>query len=111
MSTEDHHDFGYGLLEKYWRQGIVSEAGKAVIEQVKKDGIPYITATHDVNNEHSGYVMKTLGMTYQYTYEEMWQPKNVLVHFRMYQLNFDGSDFVYKKYWNMYENHYIEEDV
>ncbi len=29
----------------------------------------------------------------------------------MYQLNFDGSDFVYRKYWNMYENHFIEEDV
>lgn len=111
VSREDHHDLGYGLLEQYWRQGIVSEAARAVIEQVKKDGIPYITATHDVNNSHSGYVMEALGMVYQYTYEELWQPKNVLVHFRMYQLNFDGSDFVYKKYWNMYENHFIEEDV
>lgn len=111
VSTEEYHDFGYGLLDKYWRQGIVSEAGRAVIEQVKKDGISYITATHDVNNVHSGYVMKTLGMTYQYTYEEMWQPKNIKVYFRMYQLNFYGSDFVYRKYWNMYENHFIEEDV
>lgn len=111
ISAEEHHDFGYGLLDQYWRQGIVSEAGRAVIEQAKKDGVPYITATHDVNNPHSGYVMKALGMTYQYTYEEMWQPKNFLVHFRMYQMNFDGSDFVYKKYWNMYKNHFIEENV
>ena len=28
----------------------------------------------------------------------------------MYQLNFNGNeDFVYKKYWDMYENHFVEE--
>ncbi len=111
VCVDEHHDFGYGLLEEFWRQGIVSEAGRAVIEQAQKDGIPYITATHDVNNPHSGYVMQACGLTYQYTYEELWQPKNFLVNFRMYQLNFDGSDYVYKKYWDMYEKHYIEEKI
>ena len=98
ITQDESHDFGYGLLDRYWRKGIVSEAARAVIEQAKKDGIPYITATHDVNNSHSGYVMKAVGMTYQYSYEELWQPKNFLVHFRMYQLNFDGSDYVFRKY-------------
>lgn len=111
VCMDDSHDFGYGLLEEYWHQGIVSEAGRAVIEQLRKDGLPYITATHDVNNLHSGYVMKALGMSYQYTYEELWQPKNFLVHFRMYQLNFAEHQEVYQKYWNMYPNHFIEEDV
>lgn len=32
VCMDDSHDFGYGLLEEYWRQGIVSEAGRAVIE-------------------------------------------------------------------------------
>ena len=106
---EEPHDFGYGLRKEFWHQGIVSEAAKAVVEQVKKDGLPYITATHDVNNPRSGNVMKKVGMKYCYSYEELWQPKGFFVTFRMYQLNFDGhDDFVYKKYWDMYENHFVE---
>lgn len=110
VSTEESHDLGYGLLKEFWRQGIVSEAARAVVEQVKRDGMPYITATHDVKNPHSGNVMKALGMRYQYSYEELWQPKNIPVVFRMYQLNLDGNqDRVYREYWNRYENHFIEE--
>ena len=110
VDMEDHHDFGYGLRKEFWHRGIVTEAGKAVIEQVKKDGLPYITATHDRNNPRSGGVMRNAGMKYQYSYEEQWQPKNILVTFRMYQLNFDGNtDFVYQKYWNESENHFVEE--
>jgi len=106
----ESHDFGYGLRKEFWHRGIVSEAGKAVVELVKKDGLPYITATHDRNNPRSGNVMKACGMKYCYTYEEQWQPKDFSVLFRMYQLNFDGNeDFVYKKYWNMYENHFVED--
>ena len=106
---EEPHDFGYGLRKEFWHQGIVSEAAKAVVEQVKKDGLPYITATHDVNNPRSGNVMKKVGMKYCYSYEELWQPKGFFITFRMYQLNFDGhDDFVYKKYWDMYENHFVE---
>lgn len=109
VDMEEHHDFGYGLRKEFWHQGIVTEAGKAVVEQVKKDGLPYITATHDRNNPRSGKVMQRVGMTYCYSYEEQWQPKDVSVIFRMYQLNLDGNDdFVYKKYWNMYSNHFIE---
>lgn len=59
--TEASHDFGYGLRKEFWHRGIVTEAGKAVIGQLKKDGIPYITATHDVNNPRSGEVMKKRG--------------------------------------------------
>ena len=109
VSTEASHDFGYGLRKEFWRRGIVSEAGRAVVEQVKKDGMPYITATHDVNNPRSGNVMKALGMQYKYSYEELWQPKNFLVTFRMYQFNFDENDErVYKAYWERYGNHFIE---
>ena len=51
----------------------------------------YITATHDVNNPRSGRVMQAIGMRYCYSYEELWQPKNFPVIFRMYQLNLDGQ--------------------
>lgn len=109
VAMEEHHDFGYGLRKEFWNQGFVTEAAKAIVEQVKKDGLPYITATHDRNNVRSGNVMQKVGMTYRYSYEEQWQPKNFPVIFRLYQLNFDGNaDFVYQKYWNMYPNHFIE---
>lgn len=110
VDMEEHHDFGYGLRKEFWHRGIVTEAGKAVVEQVKKDGLTYITATHDKENPRSGNVMKKLGMKYCYSYEERWQPKDITVIFRMYQLNFDGNDDrVYNKYWYQYENHFVEE--
>lgn len=110
VDMEEHHDFGYGLRKEFWHRGIVTEAGKAVLEQVKKDGLTYITATHDKENPRSGNVMKKLGMKYCYSYEERWQPKDITVIFRMYQLNFDGNDDrVYNKYWYQYENHFVEE--
>ncbi len=109
VDMEEGHDFGYALRREFWHKGLASEAGKAVIERVKKDGLPYVTATHDRNNPRSGKVMRACGMRYCYTYEEQWQPKNFPVCFRMYQLNFAVSDdFVYPKYWNMYANHFVE---
>ena len=109
VDMEEHHDFGYGLRKEFWHQGIVTEAGKAVIEQVRKDGLPYITATHDINNPRSGSVMQACGMTYCYSFEEQWQPKDFPVIFRMYQLNFcNNQGFVYKKYWNISSNHFVE---
>lgn len=112
VSMDDNHDLGYGLRKEFWHRGIVTEASRAVIEQVKKDGFLYVTATHDVKNPRSGEVMKKLGMRYKYSYEEQWQPKDILVTFRMYQLNFDGqNDRVYKKYWDISSVHFIEKDV
>ncbi len=112
VDMEVHHDFGYGLRKEFWHQGIVTEAGKALIAQVKQDGLPYITATHDRNNPRSGGVMRNVGMHYQYSYEEQWQPKNKLVTFRMYQLNLDGNEErVYKKYWDTSAVHFVETDL
>lgn len=112
VDMEEHHDFGYGLRKEFWHQGIVTEAGRAVVEQVKKDGLPYITATHDRDNPRSGGVMKNVGMHYCYSYEEQWQPKDFLVTFRMYQLNLDGDEErVYQKYWNISDVHFIETDI
>lgn len=109
VDMEEGHDLGYGLRREYWNRGIATEAAKAVIDRVKKDGMPYITATHDRNNPGSGRVMQKAGMKYRYSYEEQWQPKDIPVIFRMYQLNFGTrSDFVYKKYWDLSENHFIE---
>lgn len=112
VGMDESHDFGYGLRREFWGRGIATEAGRAVIEQLKRDGLPYITATHDRNNPRSGGVMRNLGMKYQYSYEELWQPKNFPVIFRMYQLNLDGDEErVYRKYWDEYSVHFIESDL
>ena len=112
MDVGESHDFGYALRRDCQHKGIMTEAALAVLEEIRKAGIPYITATHDVKNPASGNVMKRMGMTYRYSYEEPWQPKNILVTFRMYQLNLDGrKERVYMEYWNRYPVHYIEKDV
>ena len=112
VCMDDSYDFGYGLRKEFWHKGIVSEAAKAVLEQLKRDGFRYVTATHDIKNSRSGKVMRRLGMNYQYSYEEHWQPKDILTTFRMYQLNFDGqNERVYKKYWDKYPVHFIEKDL
>lgn len=112
VGTNDSYDFGYGLCKEFWHRGIVTEASRAVIKQATENGIPYITATHDVNNPRSGEVMKRLGMTYRYSYEEQWQPKKLLVIFRMYQLNLDGNENrIYKKYWNNSTVHFVETGI
>ena len=108
VSDTEARDLGYGFRKEFWHQGFATEAARAVVEQLRRDGVPYITATHDVNNPHSGGVMRKLGMQYQYSYEEQWQPKNILVTFRMYQLNLDGKDRVYRAYWEQYP-HFVEE--
>lgn len=109
VEMDDSHDLGYGLRKEFWHRGIVTEAGKAVVAQLEKDGIPYITATHDVNNPRSGNVMKRLGMQYRYSYEEQWMPKNIPVTFRMYQRNLDGNeDRIYWEYWKRSAKHFVE---
>lgn len=109
--TDDSHDFGYALRKEFWHRGIATEAGRALIEHLRKDHISYITATHDRENPRSGGVMRQLGMKYCYSYEEQWQPKNFPVVFRMYQLNLDGQeDRVYKKYQEIYKNHFVEKE-
>lgn len=102
-------DIGYALMKEYWGKGLVAECCMAVIEQLKNDGFAYITATHDVKNLKSGRVMQKIGMQYKYSYVEQWQPKNIEVTFRMYQLNLDGTDRTHLEYWDMCPVHFIED--
>ena len=48
VDLEEPHDFGYGFRKEFWHRGIATEAGKAVVEQVKKDGLAYITAKYSL---------------------------------------------------------------
>lgn len=95
IKTDISHDLGYGLRKEFWHKGITNEACRAIMQQAKSDGQEYITATHDVKNPRSGSVMKRLGMEYKYSYEEIVQPKNERVIFRLYQIKFveSAADF------------------
>ncbi len=87
--TSAPYDLGYTVLRELWNQGIATEAGRAVIDRIREESVlPYVTATHDRNNPASRKVMEHLGMQYGYSYFEQWQPKDIPVIFRMYQLNF-----------------------
>ena len=91
VSGDDSHDLGYCVRKEFWHNGFCTESCRAVVDLLRRMGLPYITATHDVNNLRSGRVMQVIGMYYCYSYEELWQPKNFPVIFRMYQLNLDGQ--------------------
>lgn len=109
VSGDENHDLGYGLRKEFWNQGIVTEAVDPVLDYLKAQDWQYVTATHDIHNLASGKVMEKVGMAYQYSYKEQWQPKDILVTFRMYQLNFDGVERVYRGYWEKYPEHFVEE--
>lgn len=47
VDMEEPHDLGYGLRKEFWHQGIVTEAAKAVVEQVKKMGF-HILRQHTI---------------------------------------------------------------
>lgn len=111
LGNEISRDFGYALRKEYWHQGIMSEAGDAMVDRLREAGMPYITATHDVNNPNSGRVMKHVGMTYRYSYEELLSIKKQLVVFRMYQLNLDGQERTYLDYQRWFPKHFVEEGV
>ena len=98
VSGGESRDLGYAVRRDCRNRGFATEACEAVLARLRRDGAPFVTATHDVRNPASGAVMEKLGMTYRYTYRELWQPKNRIVVFRMYQYNFDGSDREYAGY-------------
>lgn len=58
-------EVGYCLGRKWWHQGIMSEALQAVMACLFEDGYQRVEAGHDVNNPHSGGVMKKCGMQFE----------------------------------------------
>lgn len=109
ISEDDAHELGYALLPAFWRRGIATEAAGALVAQCKAAGYPFVTATHDVKNPKSGAVMRRLGMRYQYSYQEQWQPKDIPVTFRLYQRNLDEAPHgAYRAHWERSAVHFVE---
>ena len=61
-------EIGYCIGKPWWNRGITSEALSAVINfMFDQVGANRVQAKHDVNNPHSGLVMKKCGMKYEGT--------------------------------------------
>ena len=54
----ESHDLGYALARPSWGRGYMTEAAVAVVELLRADGLPFLTATHDADNPKSGAVME-----------------------------------------------------
>ena len=64
----DQVEIGYCIGRKWWHQGLTSEAFAAVISFLFEEvGVNRLAAKHDVNNPHSGMVMKKCGLTHEGT--------------------------------------------
>ena len=99
IDGDEAHDFGYAYVHDAWGHGYASEAARAMVARACAEGLPFLTATHDELNPASGHVMRASGMDYRYSYRELVQPKNQLVTFRLYQIDFGGDkNFVFRGY-------------
>ena len=58
------HEIGYVLMYDHWGQGIMTEAVKAVIDELFRCGFEKVGACHAVDNPASGRVMEKCGMKY-----------------------------------------------
>ena len=59
---------GYCIGSRWWRQGITTEAFRAVIRFLfEAIGVRRIEARHNVKNPNSGRVMRACGLTYEGT--------------------------------------------
>ena len=72
ISVVNHRDdiaeaeIGYCIGKAWWHKGIMTEALTAVMAYLFDEvGINRIEAKHDVNNPHSGGVMKKCGMRFE----------------------------------------------
>ena len=61
-------EIGYCMGRKWWRQGIMTEALKAVTEYMfDRVGVNRVEARHDTHNPASGRVMRKAGLRYEGT--------------------------------------------
>ena len=68
----------YALSRKYWKQGIMSEACKRVIDfAFTVLGAEKVHTTHHIENPASGKVMQKCGMRYVKTAYEELAPKHI----------------------------------
>ncbi len=57
-------EIGYVLQHDYWGKGLMTEAVKAVIDELFRNGFDKVGACHSIDNPASGKVMEKCGMVY-----------------------------------------------
>lgn len=78
---------GYCIGRSWWRQGIVTEAFRALIPFLFDTlGVNRIEAQHDPNNVNSGKVMEKCGLTYEGTMRQSDWNNQGIVDAAMYAL-------------------------
>lgn len=78
-------EIGYCMGRRWWHQGIMTEALGAVIDFLfNQVGVQRIVARHDVNNPHSGGVMRKCGMTFEGIREKSHQNNQGVVDIAHY---------------------------
>lgn len=87
--------------------GYATEAVTAMLLEARRAGYPFVTATHDELNAASGRVMERCGMTYRYSYRECWQPKDIDVVFKLFQIDFARGVPTYSGYWERHPQHWV----
>jgi len=80
----------------------------AMLSDERAAGLAFLTATHDELNPASGAVMRACGLTYRYSYRELWQPKNYEVTFRMHQVDLVPGTPEYRGYWERCPRHWVD---
>ena len=55
----------------------------------------------------NGRAMERCGMTYRYSYRERWQPKDVDVVFKLFQIDFTRGVPTYSGYWERHPQHWV----
>ena len=74
MENGEVPEIGYCMGKRWWHQGVMSEALGAVIDFLfDQVGVERIVARHDVNNPHSGGVMRKCGMKFEEIREKSHQ--------------------------------------
>ena len=86
MDDGESHDLGYALARPSWGRGYMTEAAAAVVERLRADGLPFLTATHDADNPKSGAVMERI---------------------RMYQMDLNGTWPTYRAYWDRWPRRWV----
>lgn len=80
-------EVGYCIGEKWWNQGIVTEALKRVISFLFDEvGVNRIEAFHDIRNLVSGKVMQKCGMKFEGFLRQAYKFKNGLSDVLLYSI-------------------------
>lgn len=83
----DAVELGYAIGRRFWGNGYMAEAVKAVITFFFEEvGVNRIAARHDTNNPNSGKVMRKAGMQYEGTFRQCDRNNQGIVDCAVYSI-------------------------